>query len=131
MVIPSKEVATIRFGAAIRAMHLRRELPIAIEWEAATEGQLRYGMAPAVMLQGELAWNEEAPVVTAVQLGGGSWSGFDPLCTLDEVEASAARCIDWSPSFVAVFSARKSFRNGLTFFGSAGTFFEAGVGYRF
>ena len=130
-VIPSKEIATIRFGAAIRAMHLRRDLPIAIEWEANSDGQQRYGMAPQVVLQGELAWFEEAPVVTAVQVGGGSWSGFDPICTLEEVEASAARCIAWSPSFVAVFSVRKSLRNGLTFFGSAGTFFEGGVGYRF
>jgi hypothetical protein len=130
-VIPSREVATIRFGVALRAFHIRRDLPIAIEWEANGDGVQRFGMAPQAVLQGELAWNEEAPVVTTAQLGGGAWSGFDPICTLEEVDASPARCITWSPSFVAVFSVRKTFRNGLTLYGSGGTLFEGGVGYRF
>ncbi|MCB9673959.1 MAG: hypothetical protein H6737_02525 [Alphaproteobacteria bacterium] len=126
-VIPSVEVADIRFGVGLRGVHIQRDLPIVLQWETATK-PLRWGMVPQVFLQGELAWTPEAPLVVGATVGASPWAGIDPTCQ-DEDDPQV--CASWNTSFVASFWGRKTLKNGLTFQAGFGTLIEGSVGYRF
>ncbi|MEZ4318524.1 MAG: hypothetical protein R3F61_13510 [Myxococcota bacterium] len=126
-IIPSTEVATIRFGGGVRGVHIQRDLPIVMQWEDPKES-VRWGIVPQAFLQGELAWTPKAPLVTGATVGLAPWAGVDPACSEND---SPQSCATWDVSFVASFWGRKTFGNGLVLQAGFGTLSEVGVGYRF
>ena len=127
VVIPSTEVATIRFGGGVRGIHIQRRVPIVLQWEEPAE-LLRWGLVPQVFVQGELAWTPDQPLVLGANVGVSPWAASEPTCIEGD---NPDACISWNASFVASFWGRKTLGNGLSFQAGFGTLIEGSVGYAF